>query len=105
MLTLSGSLRIFLALEPCDMRKSFDSLHALVLSKLGEDPRGGAIFVFTNRTRTLIKLLHRDGTGLWIHAKSHAPQCPHWFVSEDPLPVSSLVRKGSRSFRLRRRRA
>jgi transposase len=69
MLTLSGSLRIFLALEPCDMRKSFDSLHALVLAKLGEDPRGGAVFVFTNRTRTLIKLLHWDGTGLWIHAK------------------------------------
>jgi transposase len=69
MLTLSGSLRIFLALEPCDMRKSFDSLHALVSSKLGEDPRGGAVFVFTNRTRTLIKLLHWDGTGLWIHAK------------------------------------
>src|SRR5690606_28102473 len=69
MLTLSGSLRVFLALEPCDMRKSFDSLHALVISQLGEDPRGGAVFAFTNRTRTLIKLLHCDGTGLWVHAK------------------------------------
>jgi hypothetical protein len=28
MLTLSGSLRVFLALDPCDMRKSFDGLHA-----------------------------------------------------------------------------
>jgi transposase len=69
MLTLSGSLRVFLALEPCDMRKSFDSLHALVVTHLGEDPRGGAVFAFTNRSRTLIKLLHWDGTGLWIHAK------------------------------------
>ena len=69
MLTLSGSLRVFLALEPCDMRKSFDSLHALVIGQLGEDPRGGAVFAFTNRTRTLIKLLHWDGTGLWVHAK------------------------------------
>jgi transposase len=72
MLTLSGSLRVFLALEPCDMRKSFDSLHALVVSHLGEDPRGGAVFAFTNKSRTLIKLLHWDGTGLWIHANSHA---------------------------------
>jgi transposase len=51
------------------MRKSFDSLHALVVSRLGEDPRGGAVFAFTNRARTLIKLLHWDGTGLWVHAK------------------------------------
>ena len=69
MLTLSGSLRVFLALEPCDMRKSFDGLHALVVTRLGDDPRGGAVFVFINRTRNLIKLLHWDGTGLWVHAK------------------------------------
>ena len=69
MLTLSGSLRVFLALQPCDLRKSFDGLHAEVLSRLGEDPRGGAVFAFTNKRRTLLKLVHWDGTGLWIHAK------------------------------------
>jgi len=69
MLTLSGSLRVFLALEPCDMRKSFDGLHALVVTRLGDDPRGGAVFGFINRTRNIIKLLHWDGTGLWIYAK------------------------------------
>lgn len=69
MLTLSGSLRVFLALEPCDMRKSFDSLHALVVAQLGEDPQGGAVFGFANKTRTRIKLLHWDGTGIWIYAK------------------------------------
>ena len=69
MLTLSGSLRVFLAVEPCDMRKSFDSLHALVTGQLGEDPRSGAVFVFTNKSRNRIKLLHWDGTGLWVHAK------------------------------------
>ena len=69
MLTLSGSLRVFLAIAPCDMRKSFDGLHAEVLARLGEDPRGGAVFAFANRRRTIIKLLHWDGTGLWVHAK------------------------------------
>lgn len=69
MLTLSGSLRVFLVLEPCDMRKSFDSLHALVTGQLGERPRSGAVFGFINKTRTRIKLLHWDGTGLWVHAK------------------------------------
>ena len=69
MLTLSGSLRVLLAIAPCDMRKSFDGLHAEVLARLGEDPRGGAVFGFTNRRRTIIKLVHWDGTGLWVHAK------------------------------------
>ncbi len=69
MLTLTGSLRIFLALQPCDMRRSFDGLHAIVTGTLGEDPRSGAVFVFTNRNRSIIKLLHWDGTGLWVHAK------------------------------------
>jgi transposase len=69
MLTLSGSLRVLLALEPCDLRKSFDGLHAVVLSRLGEDPRSGTVFVFVNRSHNLIKLLHWDQTGLWVHAK------------------------------------
>ena len=69
MLTLSGSLRVFLAVEPCDMRKSFDSLHALVTGQLGEDPKSGAVFAFTNKSRNRIKLLHWDGTGLWVYAK------------------------------------
>ena len=78
MLTLSGSLRVFLALEPCDMRKSFDSLHALVAGQLGEDPRGGAVFVFANRSRTLLKMLHWDGTGTWIYAKRLEKGTYHW---------------------------
>jgi transposase len=91
MLTLSGSLRVFLALEPCDTRKSFDSLHALVATHLGEDPRGGAVFAFTNRSRTLIKLLHWDGTGLWIHAKrlEKAPSPGRSLPGEDRQSSSS----------------
>ena len=83
MLTLSGSLRVFLAIAPCDMRKSFDGLHAEVLARLGEDPRGGAVFGFTNRRRTIIKLVHWDGTGLWVHAKRLEPGKYRW-----PTPSS-----------------
>ena len=78
MLTFSGSLRVFLALDPCDMRKSFDGLHALVVTRLGDDPRCGAVFVFINRTHTILKLLHWDGTGLWVHAKKLQRGTFHW---------------------------
>ena len=45
MLSFSGSLKVFVAVEACDMRKGFNGLHALVTQRLGEDPRAGALFV------------------------------------------------------------
>ena len=69
MLTWTGSLRVFLAVEPADMRKSFNGLYALAVEQLKEDPTQGALFVFTNRRRNRIKILYFDGTGLWVMAK------------------------------------
>ena len=69
MLSFSGSLKVFVAVEPCDMRKGFNGLHALVTEKLGEDPRQGALFVFSNRRHTRLKVLYWDGTGLWVMTK------------------------------------
>lgn len=69
MLSFTGSLRVFLAVDPCDLRKSFDGLYALANEQLQEDPRSGAIFVFCNRRRNRIKILYFDGSGLWVMAK------------------------------------
>jgi len=69
MLSFSGSLKVFVALEACDMCKGFNWLHALVTERLGEDPRAGALFVFSNRRLTRIKILCWDGTGLWVLTK------------------------------------
>jgi transposase len=69
MLSFTGSLKVLLAIEPCDLRKSFNGLHGLVTERLGEDPRQGALFVFTNRRRTRLKMLCWDGTGLWVLTK------------------------------------
>jgi len=69
MLSFSGSLRVFVAVAACDMRKGFNGLHALVTQRLGEDPRAGALFVFTNKRHTRIKILCWDGTGFWVLSK------------------------------------
>ena len=66
MLSFSGSLKVLVAVDPCDMRKGFNGLHALVTERLSEDPRQGTLFVFTNRRHTRIKILYWDGTGLWV---------------------------------------
>ena len=68
-LSFTGGLKVFVALEPCDMRKGFNGLHALVTERLGEDPRTGALFVFTNRRHSRLKILCWDGTGLWVCTK------------------------------------
>ena len=49
MIHLPASVRIYLCLTPCDMRKSFDSLHTLVREHLVLDPFAGHLFVFTSR--------------------------------------------------------
>ena len=69
MLSFPGSLRIYIAIEPCDMRKSFNGLCAEAAGRLREDPRNGALIVFANKRRNRLKMLYFDGTGLWVLAK------------------------------------
>lgn len=69
MLSFTGGLRVFLAVEPIDMRKGFEGLLALVSERLAEDVRSGALFVFTNKRHTRLKVLYFDGTGLWLLTK------------------------------------
>lgn len=69
MLSFNGNLKVYVALEPCDMRKSFNGLSEITRSVLGLDPLCGAAFLFTNRRRTLIKILYWDGTGYWCVCK------------------------------------
>lgn len=69
MLSFAGSLRVFIALDPCDMRAGMNTLHAVVAEKLKEDSGSGALFVFTNKRRRLLKILYFDGTGTWLLTK------------------------------------
>lgn len=83
MLSFSGSLKVFVAVEPCDMRRSFNGLHDAVANQLREDPRSGSIFAFTNKRRSLLKILYWDGTGIWILAKRLEKGCFSWPKASD----------------------
>ena len=69
MLNFTPNLRIFLAIDPTDMRKSFDGLFALVESVIKENPLSGHLFLFRNRKRDRVKLLYWDQDGLVIWYK------------------------------------
>jgi transposase len=69
MFGLSPATRVFVAVDPIDMRKGFDGLFGLVRDSLGEDPLSSHLFLFTNRQQTRLKLLVFDGSGLWVCAK------------------------------------
>ena len=69
MLTFPGSLKVFISMDPADLRKSFTGLWALTVNVLKDDPSSGSLYVFTNRRRNRVKILYWDGTGLWIMAK------------------------------------
>lgn len=69
MLALGSTQKIYLALEPVDMRKQYDGLWALAEQQLRLNPFDGALFVFSNKARDRIKLLHWDGSGVWVFAK------------------------------------
>ena len=69
MLNFTGAMKVYLAVEPADMRKSFIGLWALTVNVLKEDPSSGALFAFTNKRRNRVKILYWDGTGLWVMTK------------------------------------
>jgi transposase len=66
-LSLPPTVRIWLAAQPADLRKSFDSLAALVREGLQGDPLSGDIFVFRNKAADRVKLLlwEEDGYAIW----------------------------------------
>jgi transposase len=64
---LPASVRVYLAMAPCDMRRSFDGLSALVQETLELDAFAGHLFVFANKRRDRVKILYwdRDGFAIW----------------------------------------
>jgi transposase len=69
MFGLGLATKIYLSVEAVDMRKGFEGLHGLVRDHLGQDPLSGHLFLFTNKTKTRLKALVWDGSGLWVCAK------------------------------------
>jgi transposase len=92
MLQLTPQSRIFLALEPVDCRQGIEGLTAVCRQALGENPLGGAVYVFRTRTGTTLKLLVYDGQGFWLCTTRRSQGRFHWW----PTAATPSVRLSAR---------
>lgn len=68
-IVLPFSCKYYLHAGAVDMRKGFDGLHGTVMQSLNQQPLHGDVFIFLNRPRNRIKLLHWQGDGFAIYYK------------------------------------
>ena len=69
MLTLSETTCYYIYLYSTDMRKGFDSLSGIISSTMQLDPLSNDVYIFINRRRTQMKLLHWEGDGFGVYYK------------------------------------
>jgi transposase len=62
-------VQVFVALDPVDLRCSFDRLSGIAKEQIGYEARSGALFVFYGRRRDALKILFFDGSGMCIFYK------------------------------------
>lgn len=67
MLNLTTATKIFVCTAVTDMRKGVHGLSGIVRSEFATDPTDGSLFVFINRRRDRMKILHFDGGGFWLY--------------------------------------
>jgi transposase len=83
MLQISAGAQIYLAVEPVDFRKRIEGLSAICRNHLEKDPLSGALFVFRNRNRQIIRVLFFDGQGQWLCEKRFSKGKLNWWPRTD----------------------
>jgi transposase len=67
MLSLTSSTKIYVYTSVTDMRKGVHGLSGIVRDEFADDPTNGNLFVFVNRRRDRMKILHFDSGGFWLY--------------------------------------
>lgn len=89
MLNLSTRIQIYAYTQPTDMRKGINGLSGIVRSEFKAEPTDGSLFVFINRSRDRMKLLHFEAGGFWLYYRVLEAGT---FESLKPLVDSSVLK-------------
>jgi transposase len=91
MLNLPPSVRIFVATQPVDGRKGFDSLAAIVRSVFQHDPLSGHLYVFFSKRCDRVRVVYwdRNGFAMWTKRLERGTFHPT-FSEGDKLAVNAI---------------
>ena len=67
MLSIPPNTTIYWHTETTDMRNGIDGLSGIVRGEFDGDPLDGSLYLFINRRRDRMKILHWDGGRFWIY--------------------------------------
>ena len=90
MIYLTAETSIKLALAPIDFRKQIDGIVCLCELSLQVNPRSGTLFVFINRAKTMIRILHYDRNGYWLATKRLSKGRFHYWPKPNE-PISAIT--------------
>ena len=93
MFSLNDSMRYWLYNRPTDMRKSYYTLSGIVTNELGCDPCNGDVYIFMNKSRNRIKLLHWEPGGLVLYCACAMHRQPACMLFSQP--IDSLAGAGA----------
>ncbi|MED0687843.1 IS66 family insertion sequence element accessory protein TnpB [Anoxybacillus ayderensis] len=91
MLNIATVHHVYLARGNTDLRKSIDGLAAIVQEQFRLDPFSSSLFVFCNRGRDKLKILHWDHNGFWLYYRRLERGTFDWPSADhsEPLKISS----------------
>ena len=93
MIGIETELKIFLSCSPCDMRKSIDSLAAMVRAQFGMDPFNHSLYVFCNRHCDKCKLLHWANNGWWLYYRKLSKGLFRWKFDREKIVMEVSERQ------------
>lgn len=82
--------KVFLALGATDLRRSIDGLAAIVQQRFHLDPFSNNIFVFCNRSKDRLKILHWDSSGFWLYLKRLENSTFQWPSGQEEVKSLSM---------------
>lgn len=93
MITDTSQLKVYLAPGSTDMRKSIDGLALLVSEVLELNPLSESLFVFCNRGRDKLKILHWQTNGFWLYYRRLEKGRFNWPRSDSPDQTIVITRR------------
>jgi transposase len=69
MISLPYTAKVYILYERVSFHRQIDGLCAVVRQMMGKDPVSSSFFVFRNRGNHSLRILHFDGSGIWLCTK------------------------------------